>query len=173
VFEMFRGAGSILLGGSMEDDGIEYEEEEEYEYEEEDLDPPPKKRRSSRNDSRQSRGNVSAVRDFRDNDNVSQLYPEIPGFKIASFKPDVVEDTTDIVNKLKDGAACIVNLEGVDKPNAQRIADFLAGASYTIESQIERINDAIFIIVPKGIEIDDNLKGESILNTIFPWKSFK
>jgi cell division inhibitor SepF len=76
------------------------------------------------------------------------------------------------LDHLKKGVICVVNLETVDKENAQRIADFLGGSSYTLGGTIERLSNSIFLIVPSGFHVSSELKRElKPGGHILPWIS--
>ena len=89
--------------------------------------------------------------------------------------PKEIVDTTDICDYLRRGNVCVVNLEGVDRPNAQRIADFLSGAVYVSDGAIERINTNIFIAAPAHVRISGESEEELRADNILPWiaSSFK
>jgi cell division inhibitor SepF len=105
--------------------------------------------------------------------------------KIVSFKtgaqlsvmityPKEIGEAPSVCDYVKEGSICVVNLEGVDKPVAQRIADFLGGAAYSINGEIERINNNIFIIAPANVHINGDVS-DSATSNILPWiaSSFK
>ena len=89
--------------------------------------------------------------------------------------PKEIVDTTDICDYLRKGHVCVVNLEGVDRSNAQRIADFLSGAVYVSDGAIERINTNIFITAPAHVRISGESEEELRADNILPWiaSSFK
>ena len=74
-------------------------------------------------------------------------------------------DTQNIVDNLKRNKPVIVNLEAVDKQEAQRTLDFISGAIYAINGDIQKINSAVFVLVPANVDISgnipDDLKGKS------------
>lgn len=74
--------------------------------------------------------------------------------------PTDVQDATVICNHVRNNKGCVVNLEGVDRANAQRIADFLGGVSFALNGEIERVSNEIFIIAPASMHISADLKEE-------------
>ena len=53
---------------------------------------------------------------------------------------------------------CIVNLEGFDPQDAQRIMDFISGAVYAMNGKLHQISRYIFIFSPDTVDISgDNL----------------
>ncbi|MDR2649994.1 MAG: cell division protein SepF [Clostridiales bacterium] len=89
--------------------------------------------------------------------------------------PKEIVDATDICDYLRKGHVCVVNLEGVERSHAQRIADFLSGAVYVIDGAIERINTNIFISAPSHVHINGESEEELSASNILPWiaSSFK
>jgi cell division inhibitor SepF len=54
---------------------------------------------------------------------------------------------------------CIVNLQGADRTLLQRVVDFTSGVAYTIDGRIQKLADAIYLIVPSGVNVSsDGLK---------------
>ena len=60
-----------------------------------------------------------------------------------------------IADDLLKNNAVIVNFEGVDELEQQRIGDFIIGAVYTIDGQAEVVSSKIVLYVPKGIEYEN------------------
>jgi len=89
--------------------------------------------------------------------------------------PKEIVDATDVCDYLRKGNVCVVNLEGVDRANAQRIADFLSGAVYVTDGAVERINTNIFIAAPSHVHINGESEEELNSSNILPWiaSSFK
>ena len=89
--------------------------------------------------------------------------------------PKEIVDATDICDYLRKGHVCIVNLEGVERSHAQRIADFLSGAIYVTDGAIERVNTNIFVAAPSQVHIVGESEDEINAGNILPWiaSSFK
>jgi cell division inhibitor SepF len=86
--------------------------------------------------------------------------------------PCDVDDSAKIVDDLKQNKICVVNLEGIERDQAQRIADFLGGASYALDGDIQRVSSDIFIIAPSDVNIIGDLREELKNNgLILPWLS--
>lgn len=137
------------------------EEDEGYEYEvvEEEVAEPESKKRTTTYDVK------------HESDNVKRIQPDIP-CKIVLAELNSIDDAPDVVNNLRVNQVCIVNLEGVELDTAQRIADFLGGASYAMNGNIERINESIFVMAPLGVNIEDLMRHEEkSVSSIFSWVS--
>ena len=68
---------------------------------------------------------------------------------------------------LKSRKPIVVNLESVEKNVARRIIDFLSGAVYALDGDIQKVSNGIFIIAPNNVNImSDVIKDEP---KAFPW----
>ena len=76
-----------------------------------------------------------------------------PQKQFSVMKPTSFEDSSSIVDVLRNGKAIIVNFEGFNPAIAQRIMDFVCGCIYTIDGQILQISGYIFIVAPKDVDI--------------------
>lgn len=68
-------------------------------------------------------------------------------------KPTVFEDSQEICNMLLTGHPVVVNLEGFDPADAQRIMDFIYGCIYSINGKYHQISKYIFIFSPENVDI--------------------
>jgi cell division inhibitor SepF len=48
----------------------------------------------------------------------------------------------------------IVNLQGADRTLLQRVVDFTSGVAYTIEGRIQKLAEAIYLVVPAGVAVN-------------------
>ena len=74
--------------------------------------------------------------------------------------PANVNDAAKICDYIRDEKLCVIDLTGIDRNMAQRIADFLGGACYAINGTIQRISKDIFIVVPNGVRISADITDE-------------
>lgn len=115
--------------------------EEDDEEEEEDLEPRKKER-------------AAKVADFKRR-NPSSGSMEVCVIKPASFDSDVKE----IAETLLAGRTVILNMEGLDLSVGQRIIDFMCGATYSVDGNLQKISSFIFIITPKNVDLSGDLQG--------------
>ena len=54
---------------------------------------------------------------------------------------------------LLNGQPVVVNLEGIDITEAQRIMDFISGCIYSISGNMRQVSRYIFIFSPKSVDI--------------------
>ena len=61
-------------------------------------------------------------------------------------KPQLFNEARVVAEFLKDGITVVVNLEGIEIGEAQRIADFVGGACFAIDGTLKAISNNIFIV---------------------------
>ena len=91
---------------------------------------------------------------------------------VVIYYPKNINDAALAGDGLKEKKILIVNLENVNKEDAQRIADFLSGAAYNANGSIEKISSDIFVVAPENISISGEFKEELFKKgLILPWVS--
>lgn len=116
-------------------------------------------------------GNIATFRPKRNNSKVVSINTNIQMQVVITYPTDV-DDAASACDYIKQNKTCIINLEGVDRANAQRIADFLGGAAYAIDGDIQRVSTDIFIVAPANVNITGEFKEELKANgLILPWVS--
>ena len=75
------------------------------------------------------------------------------GLEVRIVKPTSFEDSQEVCNILLEKRAAVVNLEGFDADEAQRIMDFISGCIYAINGKLHRISKYIFIFSPDNVDI--------------------
>lgn len=79
------------------------------------------------------------------------------GFRIMVHSPESFTEVQNIVEQLKSKKPIILNLEDMDRDMARRIIDFISGAVYGIDGNVQKISEAIFIFTPSNVHIDGQL----------------
>jgi len=110
-------------------------------------------------DTARNREKIRAARQAQ-NSKILGMYRNDGGPEIKITHPQNVGEAADICDCICDGKACIVDLTGIERNMAQRIADFLGGSVYAVHGTIQRINNHIFIIVPEGVHISGAARNE-------------
>ncbi len=80
------------------------------------------------------------------------------GTEVAVFAPRGFADVTEIADALRARRVVIVNLQGADRSLLQRVVDFTSGVAYTIDGRIQKLADAIYLVVPAGVQVNSTLK---------------
>jgi cell division inhibitor SepF len=68
-------------------------------------------------------------------------------------RPRNQEEARICVDCLRGRKAVVVNLKDVQPEHAQRVFDFLAGATYALGGQIEQAGDSVYLVTPHSIGI--------------------
>ncbi len=90
-------------------------------------------------------------------------------FKMVVSQPTTFDDAQDICDHLKSKKPVVINLEGIEKSDAQRIIDFLSGSIYALDGSIQKVSCDIFVIAPNNVDVSGDLKDELRNKTVFPW----
>ena len=161
---------NFLLGVDDED----FEDEYEDDYEDEDVIVDQRKQNienisrrksystlaSSQNAARGSaRSNVREVSPIR-SISPSVNVDEHTSAQIDISYPNDIDSAREVIDNIKRGVYSIVNLEAVDSPLAQRIADFLSGAVDALDGNIRRLSHDMFVITPPGVEITGEIDSD-------------
>lgn len=73
--------------------------------------------------------------------------------EVNIIKPKSFEDSQEICNTLLSQRPVVVNLEGFDPDEAQRIMDFITGCVFAINGKFHQISKYIFIFSPENVDI--------------------
>lgn len=107
-------------------------------------------------DNRKSESDSRKVRAFkmdRANSKIVPIKSANRSLEVCIMKPSSFGDSQDICDMLLAGHAVVVNLEGFDPLEAQRIMDFISGCVYSINGRLHQISRYIFIFSPDSIDI--------------------
>ena len=74
--------------------------------------------------------------------------------KITIIEPRVYSEAMNIAKHIIASEAVLVNFHLVEEDQARRIVDFLTGAVYSLDGDIQRVGDEIFLCTPSDVEID-------------------
>ena len=78
--------------------------------------------------------------------------------KMRIVKPVVYSDVLNICEDLKERKIILINTTSLDTKLAHRMLDFLCGASYVLNAELQEIEKGIYVFVPFNIELTS--KGE-------------
>jgi len=92
--------------------------------------------------------------------------------KVVIVEPKSYDEVTVIAEHLKQQKAVIVNLESMEETKIKKaIFDFINGAVYVLDGDIQRVSKGIYILAPNNVNIDSSLKKELESKTLFPWQN--
>ncbi len=90
--------------------------------------------------------------------------------KVVLFEPTDFEEAPNIVDNLKNRKPVIINLENIEPDLAKKFFDFLNGALYALDGNIQKVSSGIFLLAPNNVDISGNLKEELKSKGVFPWQ---
>lgn len=83
-------------------------------------------------------------------------------FKMVIIEPKTFDECPKLVDNLKAKKPVIINLEKVESDVARKIFDFLSGATYALDGNVQKIANNIFIFVPENVDVTANVDQKSI-----------
>ena len=88
-------------------------------------------------------------------------------FKLVVLEPKGFEEAPRLVDSLKSRKPVIVNLEKLESDSARKIFDFLSGATYALNGNVQKVANNIFIFAPENVDINSTVehKGFEFGNT--------
>ena len=94
-------------------------------------------------------------------------------FKLIVIEPSGFDECPRLVDSLKAKKPVIINLEKIETDTARKIFDFLSGATYALNGNVQKIANNIFIFAPENVDvtayIDQQAPGHTtVINN--PWR---
>lgn len=159
MFERFIEKAKDIISNNAPYDDDRYDDgynEEEYfdEYDYAEPEPQPQPKVTSINLAKTRKTTPSSGKVVNINANVSMQ------MQVAVLYPTSIDDAEAICKDMQDKKTVVVNLENTDIEVAQRISDFLCGAGFALEGNIQAISDEIIMICPHNVKITGKLKQE-------------
>lgn len=74
-------------------------------------------------------------------------------FDIVVIEPKSFDECPKLVDSLKARKPVIVNLEKIETETARKIFDFLSGATYAVNGDLQKIANNIFVFLPANVEV--------------------
>ena len=74
-------------------------------------------------------------------------------FKLVVTEPKSFDECPKLVDSLKSRKPIIVNLEKLDADTARKIFDFLGGATYALNGNVQKVANNIFVFAPENVSI--------------------
>lgn len=151
-----------LLGKLMDTMRLNPEEEGEDYYLDDDFeDEPPKKSFFSRKNTADDEEYYDEPQDksrFLGRSTPKVVPMRRSGMEVTMVKPTSMDSSKDICNYLLSGKAVVLNMEGIHMEVAQRIIDFVSGAAYSMDGNLQRISNYIFIVTPNSVELSGDFQ---------------
>lgn len=82
--------------------------------------------------------------------------------KMILFEPRAYSESTQIVDYLKNRNTVVVNLKRVTPDQAKRIVDFLTGALYAMNGNLQKLGGGIFLCAPNNVNVEGKITDDSV-----------
>ncbi len=83
-------------------------------------------------------------------------------FKMIIIEPKNFDECPKLVDNLKSRKPVIINLEKVESDVARKIFDFLSGATYALNGNVQKIANNIFVFAPENVDITASVDHKGI-----------
>ena len=74
-------------------------------------------------------------------------------FRMVVIEPKNLDECRKLIDNLRSNKPIIINLEKVETDLARKMFDFLSGATYALQGNIQRINQNIYLFAPHNVNI--------------------
>ena len=94
-------------------------------------------------------------------------------FKLVVTEPKAFDECPKLVDNLKSKKPVIINLEKLESDIARKMFDFLSGATYALNGNVQKISNNIFVFAPESVDITANVEHKGIdfnSNPKSPWR---
>jgi cell division inhibitor SepF len=88
--------------------------------------------------------------------------PNTAPFKLVVIEPRAFDECPKLVDNLKGKKPVIINLEKLDSDTARKIFDFLSGATYALNGNVQKVANNIFVFAPENVDITANIEHKGI-----------
>ncbi len=156
---------TMRLNDDDEDEDDEYYLDDDYDEEEEEK-PRRSLFRKSSDDYDDDYEEDQPKSRFSRSSNSNKVVSMHRGMEVSLIKPTSLDDAKEICDYLLAGKAVVLNMEGIHTETAQRIIDFTSGSTYSMNGNLQKISNYIFIATPQSVELSgdfqDLLSGDSL-----------
>lgn len=80
--------------------------------------------------------------------------------KVSIIKPKEYDEATNICDDLRNRKIVVVNTNDIDHQTGQRLLDFLGGATYALDAELQQIDKGVYILTPSNVDVDNTFKDE-------------
>jgi len=153
-----------LFGRIMESMRLSEGDDDDYflddDYEEEDR--PPRKSLFRKKDNDYYDGDEEVEEPpkprFLGRSSSNKVVPMKRNMEVSMIRPTSIEDSKEICDYLLAGKTVVLNMEGLNTEIAQRIIDFSSGATYSMNGNLQKISNYIFIATPESVELSGDFQ---------------
>ena len=74
--------------------------------------------------------------------------------KLVIHEPITYEDGPKILDDIKNKKIVVIDFETLDGDKKKQIFEFVNGGIYSMEAQIRKVTKDIFVVAPKGVDVE-------------------
>jgi cell division inhibitor SepF len=74
--------------------------------------------------------------------------------RLVIVKPYEFAEAQQIVEHIKARKPVLVNLEETDMSEARRLVDFISGATFALDGNMQKVSQQIFVFAPSQVEVN-------------------
>lgn len=74
--------------------------------------------------------------------------------KMVIIEPESFDDSQSIADYLRDHKPVVINFESTSSDVSKRVVDFVSGATYAVDGNIQKVGRDIFLCVPSNVSVD-------------------
>lgn len=89
--------------------------------------------------------------------------------KVVIIKPNDYDEAANICDNLKNRKIIVVNTTSLEPKIAQRLLDFIGGACYALNGELQQVEKGVYILSPSNVEVTNELKNELSSKGILSW----
>ncbi len=90
--------------------------------------------------------------------------------KVNIIKPNTFDEAPLICESLKANMIVVVNTSSLEPRTAQRLLDFIAGATYALSGDLQEVENGVYVLSPAMVEVTRDQKEESSIKGFLNWK---
>lgn len=90
--------------------------------------------------------------------------------KVHIIKPNTFDEAPQICESLKANMIVVVNTSALEPRTAQRLLDFIAGATYALSGDLQEVEHGVYVLSPSIVEVTRETKEENTLKGFLNWK---
>lgn len=139
----------------VDEDDI-YETDEDFEDDDDEIEDAP----------RQNQRPVAAVR--RSALGAAQVDRPL---KMMIVEPESFDDSQSIADFLRDRKPVVINFESTEPDISKRVVDFVSGATYALDGNIQKVGKDIFLCVPSNVTVDRSKHDYGDFTAQLAWKN--
>jgi cell division inhibitor SepF len=80
--------------------------------------------------------------------------------RLVIAKPREFAEAQQIVEHIKTRRPVLVNLEDTELNEAKRIIDFISGATFALDGNMQKVSQQIFVFAPAHVEVNAEIRRE-------------